>query len=62
MKIYMVETSGEHTEQCGFSLCESVAKKQAEKLTKRAQKGGWYYNKYWVTEYEVADNKYVKLN
>lgn len=62
MKIYVVEVSGDYTYQCGFSLCKSIAEKQAEKLNKRAEKVGGYYKNYWVTEYEIKDNQYVDFD
>ncbi len=61
MKIYVVETIGDYTVQCGVSLSKNIAERKADELNKRI-KNSKCYHEYWVTEYEINNNQYTEFD
>lgn len=57
MKIYVVETLGDYTEQCGFSSSKVIAEKKAKELN---EKNPRYH--YWVKAYTEGKNGYVEFD
>lgn len=55
MKVYIVQTIGDSTIQCGMSLSKETAEKVAKEINEQC-KDKWWYQPYWVEEFELNED------